>query len=84
MQIDAPRQQFLSTREAARWIGISEDLFTKLARLETWMRPVYFGEGKRRLKRWARMDVVCFAWIYQRRTANQKSEENSGDADGRG
>lgn len=67
MQIEAPRQAYLSAREAGRWIGISGDLFEELAAAENWMRPVWFGKGQRRLKKWPRMDVVCFDWIYHRR-----------------
>lgn len=67
MEINAPRAAFVSAKEAGRFIGISGDLFEQLADQENWMRPVWFGTGQRRLKKWPRMDVVCFEWIYHRR-----------------
>jgi hypothetical protein len=65
--IDGPRGgEFLTTAQAARYVGLNAQQFEKLIALEDWIRPVYFG---RRKKTWRWMDVVCFAHIYQAREA---------------
>ena len=79
--IDGPDSTFVDAKEAARWIGVSEDLFEKLAAAEDWMRPTYFGTGRRRLKKWAWMDVVCLAHILGRRVPGAADAENN-SADG--
>lgn len=68
MQIDAPNKEFLTAKEAATRIGIDARLFVKLAEREDWMRPVLFGlPGKRPTKKWPRLDIWVFCYIFQRR-----------------
>lgn len=68
MQIDTPNKEFLTAKEAGEWIGIAPRIFVKLAEKEDWMRPVLFGlDGKRPTRKWSRLDVWTFCYIFQRR-----------------
>jgi hypothetical protein len=70
--IDAPKKEFLSSKQAARWIGIGEPLFLELAAAEDWMKPTYFGTGARKLRKWSRLQVFVFAWVYGQRHQAEK------------
>lgn len=79
-----PKNANVTTEQAARWMGVGNDLFIELAsEFADWMRPVYFGSGQRKIKRWWRDDVICLAHIWhqrqtlppQRQPKNEEAEE---------
>lgn len=76
-----PRAAFVSTSAAADWMGVGEDTFEDLAAETDWMRPVYFGRGRRKVKRWDRDDVICLAHVWRRRQTSppQRGGKNPGD-----
>jgi hypothetical protein len=61
--IDGPDKVYLSSKEAAAWLGLERKQFEALAALENWLRPVHFG----RSKKWHWMDVVAFGHVLHRR-----------------
>jgi hypothetical protein len=71
-QIDGPPGgEFLTTGEAAGWIGIGKELFERLAADElAWMRPVMFGSKRT----WNWKDVLVFAHLFQQRRRQAEKE----------
>ena len=65
--VDAPNRVYLSTKQAARWLGLEPDHFEALAAKEDWLRPTYHG----RRKTWHWMSIVAFAHICLCRKSEQ-------------
>ncbi len=64
--IDGPEGgEFLTTVQAAKYVGLKPAMFEEFMEAEDWVRPVYFS----RKKMWRWLDVVCFAHIHQAREA---------------
>ncbi len=62
-RIEAPgKGKNVSTEEAARWLGVSEDSFERLAKSSGWLTPVRIG---RRLL-WDSLDVAVLAHVVGR------------------
>jgi hypothetical protein len=66
------RTQYLTTEQAASILGVSKDLFEKVAAAEDWCKPVYMA---RKAKRWLAKDVFCLAHILSRRAAERPPEK---------
>lgn len=64
--------QYLTTEQAAAVLGVSKDLFEKVAGGEDWCKPVYMA---RKAKRWLRKDVLCLAHIVSRRAGQRPPEK---------
>jgi hypothetical protein len=71
------RTQYLTTEQAARVLGVSKDLFEKVAAAEDWCKPVYMA---RKAKRWLQKDILCLAHVLARRASARPPEK--GPAEG--
>lgn len=74
--VDGPRKEWLTTDEAAAWLGVKEKVFLALVELYPWIRPSKLGK---RTIRWYWLDLVCLSRILQHSPppAEEISEENS-------
>lgn len=71
--IDGPRAQWLTTVQAAQWLGLSPDTFSRLVEAHPWVRASKVG----RSIRWHWMDLVCLSHILHRSGGN--SQIQAGD-----
>ncbi len=72
-RIEAPgKGKNVSTEEAARWLGLSEDTFEKLARQSGWLTPLRIG----RRVLWDSLDVAVLAHVLTRQggSTDEKKE----------
>jgi hypothetical protein len=68
------RQQFISSAEAGKILGVSDDFFEGLAAKEDWIRPIMLS---RKVKRWDKKDVLCLAHIIAKRAMLGAAEKPS-------
>ena len=66
--IDAPDHEWVTTEQACAFLGIGETLLEAEAdRYAEWLRPRLFGEGKRKVKKWYWLDLICLSNILRNR-----------------
>lgn len=66
--IEGPDAEWVGLDEACRWLGLGEKLFeAECERYSEWLRPRWFGEGRRKTRRWHWFDVCCLSNVLRNR-----------------
>lgn len=55
--------ELLSTTEAAAMLGMGEELFEDTVEDHPWLRHVWLGKGKRKIKRWPADGIRALAYV---------------------
>jgi excisionase family DNA binding protein len=77
--VPQPRKAYLTTEEAAKFLGVGDQFFVELLADYPWCRPVRLGRGRRQIKRWLADDIWCLAHIWQREQSVDQPEDSAGE-----
>lgn len=68
-------KDFLTTNQAAERLCIGEDMFDEIVDdYSSWLKPRWFGKGKRRIKRWPVDGINALAYVL----AHENETESEG------